>query len=187
VTAASPRAKLPPMRDTLVLTVIGADRTGLVEALAARVAEAGGNWEASHMARLAGQFAGILLVSVDRARTDELVASLSALDARGLHVVARPTEPVAPAAGPRMRLTLTGTDRPGIVRDVARLLNERGVNIEELESTVQSAPMSGEELFVARAVLQLPAQLTLPDLRRALEAVGSELMVDLASADDAGA
>jgi glycine cleavage system regulatory protein len=80
------------MRDTLVLTVLGPDRPGLVEALADRVAGVGGNWEASHMARLAGQFAGILLVSIERARTDELVASLGALDARGLHVVARPTE-----------------------------------------------------------------------------------------------
>jgi glycine cleavage system regulatory protein len=172
------------MRDTLVLTIIGSDRTGLVEALAERVAASGGNWEASHMARLGGQFAGILLVSVERARTDELVASLSALQARGLHVVARPTERVAPPAAPRMRLALTGNDRPGIVRDVARLLTERGVNIEELESGVQSAPMSGEALFVARAVLQLPAHLGLADLRRSLEALGSELMVDLTSADE---
>jgi glycine cleavage system regulatory protein len=175
------------MRDTLVLTVIGPDRTGLVEALAERVAEAGGNWEASRMARLGGQFAGILLVSVARARTDELVASLSALEARGLHVVARPTERIAPPAGPRIRLALTGSDRPGIVRDVARLLTERGVNIEELESEVQSAPMSGEALFVARATLQLPARLALPELRRCLEALGSELMVDVTSADATGA
>lgn len=172
------------MRDTLVLTIIGPDRTGLVEALADRVAAAGANWEASHMARLAGQFAGILLVSVDRARTDELVSSLSALDARGLHVVARPSEVGPPPAGARIRLMLTGNDRPGIVRDVARLLTERGVNIEELESEVQSAPMSGEALFVARAVLQVPAQLAPTELRRCLETLTSELMVDLSSADE---
>jgi glycine cleavage system regulatory protein len=58
------------MRDSLVLTVIGPDRTGLVEALAERISAAGGNWEASRMAQLSGQFAGILLVTVDRARTD---------------------------------------------------------------------------------------------------------------------
>jgi glycine cleavage system regulatory protein len=137
------------------------------------------------MARLAGQFAGILRVSVDRARTDELVASLRALDARGLHVVARPTEHVASPAGARMQLTLTGDDRPGIVRDVARILTERGVNIEELESEVQSAPMSGEAMFVARAVLQVPAHLPLTELRRCLEALAAELMVDLSSAGEA--
>jgi glycine cleavage system regulatory protein len=175
------------MRDTLVLTVIGPDRPGLVEALAERVATAGGNWEASHMTRLAGQFAGILLVAVDRDRTDELVASLTALDARGLHVVARTAEAAAVPAGRRMQLTLTGNDRPGIVRDVARLINAQGVNIEELESEVQSAPMSGDAMFVARAVLQIPAQLALTELRRALESLGGELMVDLANADEAPA
>lgn len=178
------------MRDTLVLTVIGPDRTGLVEALADRVAAVGGNWEASHMARLAGQFAGILLVGVERARTEELVASLSGLDAHGLHVVARPApvDAVAAAvapAGTRMQLTLTGDDRPGIVRDVARLLTAQGINIEELESEVQSAPMSGDAMFVARAVLQIPPRLALTDLRRSLEALAGELMVDLSSADAA--
>jgi glycine cleavage system regulatory protein len=173
------------MRDTLVLTVIGPDRTGLVEALADRVAAAGGNWEASHMSRLAGQFAGILLVAVDRTRTEELVASLSALDAHGLHVVARPApaEAVVAPAGTRMQLTVTGNDRPGIVRDVARLLTAQGLNIEELESEVQSAPMSGDAMFVARAVLQIPPRLALTELRRSLEALAGELMVDLSSAD----
>jgi glycine cleavage system regulatory protein len=172
------------MRDTLVLTVIGPDRTGLVEALAERVTAAGGNWEASHMTRLAGQFAGILLVSVNRDRTDELVASLTALDSRGLHVVSRTAEAVAAPSGKRMQLTLTGNDRPGIVRDVARLLTAQGVNIEELESEVQSAPMSGDAMFVARAVLQVPAQISFPELRRTLESLGGELMVDLSNADE---
>jgi glycine cleavage system regulatory protein len=141
------------------------------------------------MARLAGQFAGILLVAVDRARTDELVAALRALDAHGLHVVARPApaEAAAAPAGTRMLLTLTGNDRPGIVRDVARLLTAQGINIEELESEVQSAPMSGDAMFVARAMLQIPPRLALTELRRSLEAMAGELMVDLSSADEATA
>ena len=167
------------MRDSLVLTVIGPDRTGLVEALADRITQAGGNWEASHMARLAGQFAGILLVTIDRARTDELVAALRALDARGLQVVAQPTAGASALTGTRVHLSLTGDDRPGIVRDVARILAERGVNVEELESEVQSAPMSGEALFVARATLHVPGQLALGELRASLETLGGELMVDL--------
>lgn len=171
------------MRAPLVLTVIGPDRTGLVEALADRVAAVGGNWEASHMARLAGQFAGILLVTVDGERTDELVASLRALDASGLQVVARAAEAAAPPEGARVRLALTGHDRPGIVREVAHVLAEQAVNVEELESELQSAPMSGEALFVARAVLKVPPRVALSELRQRLETLGSELMVDLTSED----
>lgn len=176
------------MRDSLVLTVIGPDRTGLVEALAQRISACGGNWEASRMAQLAGQFAGILLVTVEQGKTDELVAALRTLGGAGLQVTAHPApgsgDPVVGAESHEVFLELTGDDRVGIVRDVARILAERGVNVEELESDVTSAPMSGEPLFSARAVLRVPATLSLADLRTSLEALGSELMVDLATADD---
>ena len=169
------------MKDTLVLTVLGADRAGLVEALAKAIAAAGGNWEESRMARLAGQFAGVLLVTVDPARTDELVAGVRSVEATGLQITVRTTKPPAPQPGTRVRLELTGTDRPGIVRDVSRILAERGVNVEELESGVISAPMSGEPLFRARAQLHVPPALALADLRTSLEALAGELMVDLSA------
>ena len=87
-------------RSMLVLSVIGADRTGLVQSLAEKISAVGANWEESRMARLAGQFAGILLVTVDTAKSDELVASLRKLgEASGLHVTVRPTAtPEQPAA-----------------------------------------------------------------------------------------
>ncbi len=170
------------MRTTLVLTVLATDRTGLVESLAERIAAAGGNWEESRMARLAGQFAGILLVTCDAARSDALAAALRTLEAVGLHVTVRRADPDAsltPAPGTRVRLELTGNDRAGIIRDVSRALAEHGVNVEELESEVSSAPMSGEPLFTARARLLVPPGMALADLRARLEELAGELMVDL--------
>lgn len=168
------------MRTTLLLTAVGADRTGLVESLAQKIAAAGGNWEESRLARLGGQFAGIVLVTIDSGRSDQLVGALRDLEASGLQVTARQVAaPAAYSTGTKVRLTVTGGDRPGIVRDVSRILAERGVNVEELESSMGSAPMSGEALFVARARLLVPAALDLHLLRTALESLGSELMVDL--------
>jgi glycine cleavage system regulatory protein len=163
-----------------LLTVVGSDRVGLVEALAKRVAAVGGNWESSRMARLAGQFAGIVLVTIDDARADELVAQLRGLDSAGLQVMARRiATPATTVSGERVQLELTGADRPGIVRDVSQILASRGVNVEELESEIGSAPMSGEALFKAQALLTVPASVALPELRAALETLGGELMVDL--------
>jgi glycine cleavage system regulatory protein len=168
------------MRTTLLLTAVGPDRTGLVESLAQRIAAAGGNWEESRMGRLAGSFAGIVLVTIDHARSDQLIASLRELEAAGLQVTARSVEaPAKRATGTAVRLSVTGGDRPGIVRDVSRVLAERGVNVEELESSMASAPMSGEPMFVARARLLVPASVDLTSLRSSLEALGNELMVDL--------
>ena len=169
------------MRDTLVLTIIGADRAGLVESLAAKIAAVGGNWEEAKMARLAGQFAGVLLVTVDTSRSDELVRVLRGLEP-ALQVTVRPTAAPPKPAGVHVHLEITGNDRPGIVRDISKILVERGANIEELESEVGSAPMSGDSMFTVRITLHAEA-LDLADLRGRLEALAGELMVDLAVTD----
>lgn len=167
------------MRDTLVLTIIGPDRTGLVESVADRIAALDGNWEESRMARLAGQFAGVLLVTIEGARTDELLASLRGLEGKGLRITAQSTARATPAPGQTIRMQINGQDRPGIIRDVSRVLAARGVNVEELDSEVKSAAMSGEHMFWARARLHAPAGVDLADLRGGLEHLSGELMVDL--------
>jgi glycine cleavage system regulatory protein len=120
------------------------------------------------------------MVTAPADRTDALVASLHKLDAVGLVVSARVVEvPHASAPGEPTRIAVTGNDRPGIIRDVSRILAERGVNVEELTSRVESAPMSGNALFVAQAVVRMPPTLRLADLRTAFETLGGDLIVDL--------
>ncbi len=166
---------------TLVLTVIGDDRAGLVDALAGPIAAHGGNWDRSHMARLAGKFAGIVVVTVPDERAGELTAELGTLAAQGLLDV---TVAIAAADGPLVHdkflaLHLIGQDRPGIVREIASALAKRNVSIEELETSASSAPMSGEFLFEATATLRVPADSDPDDLRSTLEGIANELMVDL--------
>jgi glycine cleavage system regulatory protein len=164
---------------SLVLTVIGPDRPGLVEALAKTVADHGASWLESRMAHLAGQFAGLLRVAVPAARADELSRALHALESRGLRVIVEVARGGAIDAAPRLRLELVGLDRPGIVRDISRAIAERGVNVEELESHTSSAPMSGETLFHAEAWLRPPHGASADELRTALEKLADELMVEL--------
>ena len=170
-----------PVMATLVLTVIGDDRAGLVDALAGPIATHGGNWDRSHMARLAGKFAGIVVVSVPDERTDELTAELGTLAAQGLLDV---TVAIAAADRPHehdkfLTLHLIGQDRPGIIREIASALAKLNVSIEELETSASSAPMSGEFLFEATATLRVPAHSEPDDVRSTLEDLANELMVDL--------
>ena len=166
---------------TLVLTVIGDDRAGLVDALAGPIAAHGGNWDRSHMARLAGKFAGIVVVSVPDERTDALTAELRTLAAQGLLDV---SVAIASTDAPEtdddlLQLRLIGQDRPGIVREVASALAQQNVSIEELETSAASAPMSGELLFEAVATLRVPAGTDPADVRSILESIANELMVEL--------
>jgi glycine cleavage system regulatory protein len=167
------------MTTSLVLTVIGRDRPGLVSALSDQAAAFGANWLESRMAHLAGHFAGIVLVEVADARVEPLLAALRGLDAMGLRVEATRTEASPAAPGRLIALQLVGQDKPGIVRDVSRALAGQGVSIESFESEVVSGAMSGEAMFRARAQLRVPAAVPVDALRRAMEALANELMVDL--------
>jgi glycine cleavage system regulatory protein len=172
------------MRTSLVVTVIGDDRPGIVERLSEQVLGAEGNWEESRMARLAGKFAGLLRISVDADRADVLATALAGLHHEGLTVVAERSG-VAPVEQFRaFSLQVFGSDQPGIVRDISRVLAQHGVNIEELETEVTSAPMSGETLFRARAQLRIPAAMSGEQLRTALETIAGDLMVDVTLAEE---
>ncbi|HSL74959.1 MAG TPA: ACT domain-containing protein [Ilumatobacteraceae bacterium] len=166
---------------TMVLTVIGDDRAGLVDALAGPIADHGGNWDRSHMARLAGKFAGIVVVTVPDESVDPLAAALATVQAQGLLDVriAIAATGGADVDEPLLTLHLIGQDRPGIIREIASALAQRGVSIEELETSTTSAPMSAESLFEATATLRLPTSVDLDGLRASLEAIANELMVDL--------
>jgi glycine cleavage system regulatory protein len=166
------------VRSQLVLTLIGRDRPGLVEALAAQIAKHGGNWEESRMAHLAGKFAGILRVSLPSGATSSLTQALTALE--GLRVVVEAAEPAAADTGSqRLRLELIGNDREGIVRDISQALARRKVNVDELHTSCEDAPMGGGQLFRASAMLRVPAELPIEELRTALEGLADDLMVEL--------
>lgn len=176
------------MQSPLVMTVLGRDRTGLVESIARLVSEHGGNWLESRMCRLGGEFAGIVRVTVPATNQAALTAALQQLEEVGLSVLARPDAQVHPHVARRVTtLELVGHDRPGIVRQITRALAAQGVNVEELSTELVSAPMSGEMLFKARATLLLPEACELSALRQELEKIASDLMVDVTLAEAATA
>jgi glycine cleavage system regulatory protein len=168
------------MSTDLVLTLLGPDRPGLVEAVARAIAGSGGNWVESRMARLAGKFAGVLRVEVPEASVEGLRAALARLETEGLRIVLDPSEST-PAGEPQqvMELELLGLDRPGLVREVSRLLAAQRINVEELTTDRSSAPMSGEMMFRARARLAVPAGVDVAAVRASLERLAGDLMVEI--------
>jgi len=166
------------MKTSLVLTLIGPDRTGLVESVARVVAEHGGNWLESRLCRLGGEFAGIVRLEVAPAHQAALLAALPKIP--GLQVVVQAGQsPAAAAEGRQRRLEIVGSDRPGIVRDITSALARAGVNVEEFSSEIVSAPMSGEPLFQANARLRLPETCNLAALKTELEKIAADLLVDV--------
>jgi glycine cleavage system regulatory protein len=169
---------------SLVLTVIGEDRPGLIERLSSAIEEHGGNWLESRMSHLAGKFAGIVRVQVAREQVEPLRAALASLEGEGLSVAAETSEIPPQAAAAGFHLDLVGPDQPGIVHDLSRALARRGVNVEELETECSSAPMSAEPLFRATARLHLPEDLDPEDLRADLEQIAHSLIADISLVEE---
>jgi glycine cleavage system regulatory protein len=168
---------------SLVITLIGPDRPGLVGAVSSAITQHEGNWLESRMVRLASKFAGVLHVSVPQANAEALEKSLQSLRSEGLVVNVERSDDGAAGETRRIRLEVIGNDRPGIVREVSRVLSQLGVNVDELSTGVKSAAMSGDLLFQANAELSLPVGVTTDQVRAALEGIAHDLMVDIALVD----
>ena len=173
-----------------ILTLIGPDRPGLVEAVAERVVARGGNWMASRLAHLGGKFAGIAHVAVPEAEAESLAEDLSALEADGLVVQVEEagkalggTAPageamVAPSPSQHL-LQVVGSDRPGIVREISGVLAAAGINVESLSTEYTAAPMSGGPIFRAAFQFLMPPAHSVDQLRSDVEAVAGDLMVEV--------
>jgi glycine cleavage system regulatory protein len=173
------------MPTSLVLTIVGPDRPGLVNLISDRATAHGANWLESRMANLSGQFAGIVLLQVPDSTVDALVKSIQEFETHGLLVTARRAAGTDARALRRLHLELVGQDRPGIVRDISGALARQGVSIDELVTDCVSGSMSGESLFRAQAKLRVPAAVETRALRGVLEDLANDLMVDV-TLDESG-
>ena len=169
------------MKRFLVVTITCPDRPGIVERVTDVLVAHGGNWEESRLARLGGDFAGIVMVSVQPERVEELTNALASLANHEMTVAVKSTSPMAVKREGHMLylLRLEGADHEGIVHDVSAYLAKQGINVESMETELVAAPMSAAPLFHMEALLEVPPSLTVEDLRKNLLLIGDQLGVDI--------
>jgi glycine cleavage system regulatory protein len=170
-----------PTTTSLVVSIVGADRHGIVSLLADRAQRFGANWAASRMTRLASEFAGTVHFEVPRENADALAAALRQLEASGLQVViARSDGASVPSSLRTVEVELVGDDRVGIVSKLTRILAERGVSIENIHTEIVRSGVSGKQIFKIGAHLLIPPALAIDALRQELSALAGEMMLDIA-------
>jgi len=168
------------MTTSIVMTVVADDHPGIVEELSDALATHGGNWTESSMMTLAGKFAGILLAQLPEERVESFLRVLDSLEVGGMQIVAQRSDaPARPEGTREYSIELVGQDHPGIVHDITSVLARLGINVLELETTVESASMSGEMLFIAHARILVPEDVPADQLRDEMEELANELMVDI--------
>lgn len=168
------------MRKQLVMTASGRDHVGVVEKMAEIIVRFDGNVESSRMVRLGGDFALLMFVTAPEDKIEPLRATLAEVHytAYDIHTrLSEVTEPEETSAIP-CAITVLGADHMGIIHQISRYLAEQGINIETMTTEVVAAPMSGSPLFTMSAVVKVPPQLDVDDLREALEYIGDDVGVD---------
>ena len=151
----------------LVITASGDDKVGLVDRLASRIAESGGNIEESRMAVLGGKFALIMLVAGPWHALSMLETQLAALGKQlGLTIVHERTrkrvhsKPAVPYS-----VEVVAMDHPGIVQSLAAFFSRNHINIEELQTSTYPAPHTGTPMFAVVMTLGIPADVHIASLR----------------------
>ncbi|MFZ5819831.1 MAG: glycine cleavage system protein R [Chloroflexota bacterium] len=174
------------MDKRFVLTLTGADRIGIVEHVTELLLECGGDVHASRMARLGGEFAMLLLVSVPEVEADRLPKTVERLQGEDFKVSVTETEWGVAARRKDWlpyRIEVRGANHEGIIHKIAERLAQMGINIESIETNVTPAPMSGAPLFTMDAIVVVPPDLPKhkwqDDLEEAADAVNVELTVSL--------
>ena len=175
----------PGTTTSLVVTVMGPDRPGIVSLLSDRAQRFGANWTASRMEKLAGQFAGMVHFEVPRQHAEALAKALGDLESSGLRVAVASSENGPPPAGLRgLELELIGADQVGIVSKLTRLLAERNVSIEHIHTELVHGH-GATQTFKVRAHLMAPGAVDTAALKQELESLASEMMLDIALGDRA--
>jgi glycine cleavage system transcriptional repressor len=173
---------MAPMQTNFVLTLTGPDRIGIVDEVTGLLLAIGGNVETSRMARLGGEFAVIMLVSMREDRFSDLDAELKRLTVRGYKAtttVAQRNDTESRLGWLAYRIEVEGADHEGIIHGVAHYLSEQGISIESVDSDSSPAPTSGVPLFAMTAQVVVPPGLSEQDWRGGLEDIARRMNLDI--------
>jgi glycine cleavage system transcriptional repressor len=174
------------MQKTFVLTLTGPDRIGFVDEVTGLLLENGGNVETSRMARLGGEFAILMLVSMPTKHFPTLENDLERLAARGYKVTTTAVEQTYAASHTGWlpyQIEVQGADHEGIIHEVAHYLSAHGINIESVDSECTPGATSGVPLFAMNARVIVPPGLSGKGWEAGLDEIGDRMNLDIRVSD----
>jgi glycine cleavage system transcriptional repressor len=170
------------VRTTLVFTLTGTDRVGIVDEVTQLLLDCGGNIETSRMARFGGEFAILVLVSLPADRLGDLETAIPRLVAEGYKVTTTQTQErhaETRAGWLPYQVDLRGADHEGIIHEIAHTLSECGITIESMDTGTARAPNSGAALFTMTALIAVPPSISDREWKATLEDATRRLDVEI--------
>ena len=168
------------MTTKLVISALGADRSGIVDELSNIIYDYGLNIEDSRMTVLGGEFAILLLISGELTALDTLQASISDIEQElQMSLLVRPTtDSIATGHTIPYSVEVAALDHPGIVSNIAGFFSSRNINIVNLQTESYSAPHTGSPMFALHMTVGISAEINIAQLREAFMDTCDELNLD---------
>ena len=171
--------------NNLIITAIGSDQPGIVSELSGVITSHGGNVEESRMARLGSDFTIIMLVMVDSQWEESLIVALQAIKELSI-TTKKGTENTLIkgknsqiTVGSNCQISLSGADNEGIVKVLSKYLEEKSINIIEMDTHISQAPISGSPLFNLNASVSIPGEVDGRDIQSDLSQIAKDLGVEI--------
>jgi glycine cleavage system regulatory protein len=165
------------MRSVFITTIVGDDRPDIINALAETTRSLGGEWIKSKVIRLDGQFAAIMKVAIDEARETKLKETLDQ-EFSDLSFTHAPVRTIDPGHTTVYDLVLDCSDRPGLTKDITRVLYDLNLRPENLEVSRVPVFEMGDTVYSASMVVAVPDTMTREQLSEALSSVSDSCRIN---------
>ncbi len=159
-----------------LLSGFGADRPGMVATVSEVLLQLGANLEDATMTRLGGQFAMLILFTLE-SELAVIEAAIAPWTELHLFVSAVDADLPLPTSGMRYLIRVSGADHPGILHGVAQYLATQHVNITDVSSRRLQASQGAVYLLFME--VELPAGLSPLSFRRDLQEMQANLGVEI--------
>lgn len=166
------------MNTQLTITIAGQDHPQLINQLAAKTHELGGKWLISKIHRLDNQIVGIIKVDIPNETAAQLKLEFSRLTELNARIIDVPL-PMPLGKLEPLTLKVESSDRPGIVNDITKILDDIGVDIINIENHRVGVPDLGQTLFFAELMVNVPSEINVEQLLEAVQQVEEGMRVNV--------
>ena len=170
------------MNKNIILSVIGPDKSGIVSDISKIVKNHSGNINNSRMIRLGDLFTIMVSITIEENHISDLNKQLMNHSSYQISIHELKKNPINNNKEDIHTLNLNGIDNEGLVYKITNQLAELEINIEELETNITNAPMSGLTLFSLIAKITHP-KLDYNVLKEKMDILASELNVTITIED----
>lgn len=162
-----------------ILSILGDDHHGMVEAVTDIIQRHHGNIVDSRMTLLGNTFAIIVQVDIGEHDKPFMLTGLRELaEERGLALNEHASGLRNDSSFLLYRAEIVTVDHPGIVHQVANFLAQHGCNIRDLNTHTTPAAHTATPIFSARILIEVPTSLSIASLKEKFFALGDEMNLD---------